>query len=88
LQECDRITTEEPFDRVAADELTSWLRAAVAQLPDQQATVFVMSHFEQLPRDDVSATLGISPEAVSTALFKARQSLLEQLNLFKIGESK
>lgn len=88
LHECDRITTVEPFDRVAADELTSWLRAAVAQLPDQQATVFVMSHFEQLPRDDVSATLGISPEAVSTVLFKARQSLLEQLNLFKIGESK
>lgn len=88
LHECDRITTVEPFDRVAADDLTSWLRAAVAQLPDQQATVFVMSHFEQLSRDDISAALGISTYAVSTALYKARRSLLAQLNLFKIGESK
>ena len=88
LHEGDKITTVEPFERVAAEELTSWLRSAVTQLPDQQATVFVMSHFEQLSRDDISAALGISSEAVATALYKARQSLLAQLNLFNLGESK
>ena len=88
LREGDRITTVEPFDRVAADELTGWLRAAVTQLPDQQATVFVMAHFEQLSREEFCSMLDISPEAVSTTLYKARQSLLAQLNLHNLGESK
>ena len=35
---------------------------------DQQATVFVMHHFEQLSRNQVSRGFpGISPEAVSTS---------------------
>jgi RNA polymerase sigma factor (sigma-70 family) len=57
-------------------------------LPDQQATVFAMSHFEQLSRDDVAAALGISPEAVSTALYKARKRLLTQLTVINRGEIK
>ena len=61
-------------------------QSAVAQLPDQQATVFVMYHFERLTRDEVSATLGISLEAVSTTLYKARQRLLTQLAVFNRGD--
>ena len=63
LRECDRMSTVEPFEAVAATELAQWLRSAIAQLPDQQATVFVMFHFEQLSRDEVSAALGISPDS-------------------------
>ncbi|MHB1037698.1 MAG: RNA polymerase sigma factor [Pirellulales bacterium] len=88
LRECDRVSTVEPFEEVAATELAHWLRKAIAQLPDQQATVFVMFHFEQLSRDQVSASLGISAEAVSTALYKARQRLLAQLVILNQGDSK
>ena len=88
LRECDRMSTLEPFEEVAAAELAHWLRKAIAQLPDQQSTVFVMVYFEQLSRDEVSATLGISPEAVSTALYKARQRLLVQLAVFSQKGSK
>jgi RNA polymerase sigma-70 factor, ECF subfamily len=88
LRECDRMSTVEPFEEVAAAELADWLRKAITQLPDQQATVFVMVHFERLTRDEVSTTLGVSPESVSTALYKARQRLLEQLAVFNPGESK
>ena len=88
LRECDRMSTVEPFDEFAAKELAHWLRKAMAQLPDQQATVFVMLHFEQLSRNEVAAALGISPEAVSTALYKARQRLLTQLAVFNQGDSK
>ena len=88
LRECDRMSTVEPFHEVAATELAHWLRKAIAQLPDQQSTVFVMAYFEQLSRDEVSATLGISPEAVSTALYKARQRLLAQLAVFNQEDSK
>jgi DNA-directed RNA polymerase specialized sigma24 family protein len=59
-----------------------------AQLPDQQATVFIMFHYEQISREDISATLDISPESVSTALYKARQNLSSQLVTFNQGHSK
>ena len=88
LRECDRMSTVEPLDELESRELAHRLRAAIAQLPDQQATVFVMHYFEQLPRDQISATLGVSPEAVSTALYKARQRLLAELAVFKQGDRK
>src|SRR3990172_7080633 len=42
LRECDRMSTVEPFHEVAATELAHWLRKAIARLPEQQSTVFVM----------------------------------------------
>jgi len=88
LRDCDAMSTLEPFEALAAAELALWLRKAIAQLPDQQAAVFAMFHFEHMARADVSATLGISSEAVSTALYKARQRLRTQLVTFNQGDSK
>lgn len=88
LQEGDRRSTAGPFEEVEARELAHWLQQAIAQLPDVQATVFVMHHFEQLSRAEVAAALGVSPEAVSTALYKARQRLLTQLAVFHRGGSR
>ena len=88
LQESDRMSSVEPIDMVVAAELSQWLRAAISRLPDQQAAVFAMFHFEQLTRDEISATLGISPEAVSTTLYKSKQRLLSQLAIFNRGDSK
>ena len=88
LRDSDRMTTVEPFDEAAAGELAEWLRQSLARLPDQQAAVFAMDHFEQLSRDDVATTLGISTEAVSTALYKARQRLLDLLAVFNRGEAR
>ncbi len=85
LRENDRISTVEPLDEFVATELASWLRSAITQLPDQQAAVFAMCHFEQLSRDEVASTLGISTEAVSTTLYKARQRLTTQLAIFYKG---
>jgi RNA polymerase sigma-70 factor, ECF subfamily len=87
LRDCDKTSTVEPFEELEARELADWLRKAIAQLPDQQATVFVMHHFEQMSRDQTSAALGVSPEAVSTALYKSRQRLLRQLAVFNHGDS-
>ncbi|MGA2500524.1 MAG: sigma-70 family RNA polymerase sigma factor [Tepidisphaeraceae bacterium] len=87
LRESDWISTVEPCEEMGARELAQWLREALAQLPDQQATVFVMHHFEQLSRDQVAAALDVSPEAVSAALYKARQNLLKELAVFDHGDS-
>jgi RNA polymerase sigma-70 factor (ECF subfamily) len=79
LREGDRMSHTEPFEEVAAGELAQWLRKAVVQLSDQQATVFAMFYYEQLSLDEISVALDISPESVSTTLYKARQHLKTQL---------
>lgn len=88
LRDGDRMSRVEPLDELEAKELARWLQKALAQLPDQQAAVFVMHHFEHLSRDQVAAALGVSPDSVSTALYKARQRMLQQLAVFNQGESK
>lgn len=60
-------------------EEVSRLRGLVAELPDRQAAVFCLIHFEQLSHQDVADTLNISRNAVSMALLKARNQLQRQL---------
>ena len=88
LHDCDGLSMIEPFEEAVAQELALWLRKAVARLPDQQATVFIMFHYEQISREEISAALDISLESVSTALYKARQHLGSQLVTFNQGHSK
>jgi len=82
IDETHYVSNLEPHHHVAGAELAAWLRSAAAQLPEQQAAVFALSHFEQLDRNEVAAILTISVEAVSTALYKARGRLQEQLKSF------
>jgi len=60
----------------------------VGRLPQQQAAVFTLTYFEQLSRDEIAACLSISTEAVSAALYRARQGLMSQLSVFNQGESR
>ena len=78
----DRVSNSGPYENAVGTELAAWLRLVVAELPRQQMEIFTLTHFEQLDRNEVAAILGISPESVSTALYKARQRLQEQLNTF------
>ena len=48
LRDDDRVSTVGPVEEAGARELADWLGKAIARLPEQQATVFVMHHFEQL----------------------------------------
>lgn len=82
IKEDHHVTSLEPLDHAVASELAAWLRHAVADLPEQQAAVFSLAHFEQLDRHEVAAVLAISVEAVSTTLYKARARLQEQLKSY------
>lgn len=65
----------DPVEAALREELAQWLRQAIGQLPPQQAEVFSLTYFEQVPRDEIASLLDISVEAVSTAVYKARQRL-------------
>ena len=88
LRDYDGMSNSEPFEEIVAGELAHWLRKAVTQLPDQQATVFAMFHYEQLSRDEIAAALDISHESVSTAIYKARQHLQARLLTYNRGDSR
>lgn len=85
LRETDRIAQPDPAEGMITDELRAQLLNAWIQLPDQQASVFWMIAIEQLSREEVSMALGISCEAVSTALYKARNTLAREMSGIQIG---
>jgi len=81
----DRLTKTGQHEEAVGAELADWIRDAVGQLPDQQSEVFSLAHFEQLDRNEIASALGITPEAVSTSLYKAKQQLLSQLAVLNGG---
>lgn len=81
LSERDCQSAHDPAGRIVKAELAEGLRRAVSTLADQQATVFVMAFYEQMSRDAIAKALDISPEAVSTSLYKARQRLSKVLHI-------
>ena len=83
LRPDDKISTQGPFEAAAANELAAQLRAAIADLPDQQAAVFVLFHFEHLSRAGNRRQFGRFRSGRSTALYKARQHLLAELAAVK-----
>ncbi|TWU57864.1 RNA polymerase sigma factor [Rubripirellula reticaptiva] len=72
-------SAQQPDQQLIATELATWLRAAIRSLPDQQAAVFSLAYFEQLSRNEIATALDVSPETVSTTLYKARNKLSSQL---------
>lgn len=68
-----------PEQQMVAGELEAQIRAIVASLPERQATVFCLVHFDTKSVAEVAAFLDITGNAVSIALYKARQTLKEKL---------
>lgn len=57
----------------------SQIRAATAQLTQQQRRVFELSHFEGMNRAEIAATLGLSPNTTKMHLVRALRIVRAQL---------
>lgn len=77
--EADSSESVQPDQELIAAELATWLRGEIRELPDQQAAIFSLAYFEQLSRNEIATALDVSPEAVSTTLYKARKKLSGRL---------
>jgi RNA polymerase sigma-70 factor (ECF subfamily) len=64
-----------PEDLVLADERRRRLTAALAQLPERQRLVFMLSHFEGRTSREVSAMTGLNESTVRVHLFRAIRRL-------------
>lgn len=70
----DPAVAAEGNERIAA------LRAAVAELPHDQRTVFLLHSYEGLSYREIAASVGCSERGVETRLYRARQTLREKLS--------
>jgi RNA polymerase sigma-70 factor (ECF subfamily) len=64
-----------PEDMVIAEERRRQVTTALAQLPERQRMVFVLSHFEGRTSREVSAMTGLNESTVRVHLFRAIRRL-------------
>ena len=69
---CGRAT---PAVATEGNERIEALRAAVAALPEDQRSVFLLHSYEELSYREIAAVVGCSERGVETRLYRARQSL-------------
>jgi RNA polymerase sigma-70 factor (ECF subfamily) len=69
-----------PEDRLASRDMRGALEAAITGLPSDLKEAFVLFHIHKVPAKDIAETLGVSPNAVSLRLFKARERLGRELS--------
>lgn len=68
-----------PDANLAREQLRGIIEGAVAQLPDEFRTVFVLRDVEGLSVEETAEALGLVPATVKTRLLRARRRLREAL---------
>ena len=68
-----------PDESADTSERATAVRAAIAELPEDQRTIVLLSEYEDRSHADIAAVLACTPKAVETRLYRARQTLRERL---------
>ncbi|MCA9105928.1 MAG: sigma-70 family RNA polymerase sigma factor [Planctomycetales bacterium] len=68
-----------PATAAARREMAKCVEEMISQLPDQDAEILVMRHFEQLTNQEVAQSLGLSEPAASMRYLRAIRRLREAL---------
>jgi RNA polymerase sigma-70 factor, ECF subfamily len=75
---------ETPADNAERSDLASAVREHIQKLPHDLKTVVLLFEYQDLGYEEIAATLGCTPKAVETRLYRARQILRESLSRWKI----
>ena len=76
---------ESPADTAERNDLASAVREHVQNLPHDLKTVVLLFEYQDQSYEEIAATLGCTPKAVETRLYRARQLLRESLARWKIN---
>ena len=76
---------DSPADSAKRHDLASAVREHIQKLPHDLKTVVLLFEYQDLGYDEIAATLGCTPKAVETRLYRARQLLRESLSRWKIA---
>ena len=69
----------QPHAEALRREMTAEIDAVIASLPDTQRTAIVLYAYESLPYEEIAAVLQTTVPSVKSLLFRARESLRQQL---------
>ena len=70
---------QSPDRSLLDDELNRAIEVALSSLPEKERLAVVLRRYEELPYDEIAVVLGCTLPAVKSLLFRARNSLKEQL---------
>jgi RNA polymerase sigma-70 factor, ECF subfamily len=76
----ERVETRSPEAETMRVELEQAVARAVMQLPENQRSVLILAHYEQVPLAEIAHVMGIEVGAVKSRLQRARASLKEILS--------
>lgn len=74
--------TPDGFETIHSDEITTQVRRAIDQLPDNQRTAILLCGHNDLSNAEAAEAMGLSVKAVESLLVRARRSLREKLHTF------
>ncbi len=75
----DKPNFEHPGVQLENKEKARYLFEAIEALPDNQKTVFVLSHIEELPQKEIAEIMNLSVKAVESLLQRAKSNLRKKL---------
>lgn len=75
----DTPSFDHPGIRMEQKENARYLFAAIDTLVENQRTVFVLAHVEELPQKDIAEIMNISVKAVESLLQRAKANLRKKL---------
>jgi RNA polymerase sigma-70 factor (ECF subfamily) len=76
---------ERADERLRGRELGAALEAALAELPEESRTAFMLAALEKLPYAEVAAVLGTTSDGVKCRVFRVREHLRARLARFEDG---
>jgi RNA polymerase sigma-70 factor (ECF subfamily) len=76
-----------PDEAQEGEELRTWLRRALADLPPRAALVFALRHFEGQENVEIARALGISRVSVAVTLHRTRHRLQKQFRAMRRSRS-
>lgn len=71
--------TDHPAALMEQREKAEYLKKAIACLPPNQQTVFVLAHVEELPQKEIAEIMAMSLKAVESLLQRAKGNLRKEL---------
>jgi len=72
-------TFEHPGIQLERKENARYLFEAINALPENQKTVFVLAHIEEVPQKEIAEILNLSVKAVESLLQRAKATLRKKL---------
>lgn len=70
---------ENPHLSLHAKQQNEYIETALAQLPENQKTAFILHKFDELPQQEIAQIMGLSVPAVESLVHRAKVNLQKKL---------